>query len=228
MRTGEDFYGQSHFAITNPPSRLLSQNGIPKLRRISKDRLRFGGKGHEFTDVQRLLNTYQLWLDDLFPKAKFADGLALIEKVGHKKRLKIMRQEWINEDKPKPNFDGPPEDNDDGDVTMRDREINTGSVDRQDSPRPARDGAGNVQENRQTGGTEEDGLDDETLSGRPEPQPSRTDGATVPDARPEEDELDQLLAEDAMMDQPQATAPSRKEDGFEDFADDEEAMAGLW
>lgn len=27
--------------------RLLSQNGIPKLRRISKDRLRFRGKGHE-------------------------------------------------------------------------------------------------------------------------------------------------------------------------------------
>ena len=27
--------------------RLLSQNGIPKLKRISKERLRFRGKGHE-------------------------------------------------------------------------------------------------------------------------------------------------------------------------------------
>ena len=26
---------------------LLSQNGIPKLRRVAKDRLKFKGKGHE-------------------------------------------------------------------------------------------------------------------------------------------------------------------------------------
>jgi len=52
--------------------------------------------------MARLLNTYQLWLDDLFPKAKFADGLALIEKQGHKKRMQMMRKEWIDESKPKP------------------------------------------------------------------------------------------------------------------------------
>ena len=32
--------------------RLLSQAGIPKLRRISKERLRFKGKGHEVRRVQ--------------------------------------------------------------------------------------------------------------------------------------------------------------------------------
>ena len=107
--------------------RLLSANGIPKLRRITKDRLKFKGKGHEvlsvtqfhsllpfldfsichtltcfiqFSDVARLLNLYQLWLDDLFPKAKFADGLALIEKAGHSKRMQTMRREWIDEGKP--------------------------------------------------------------------------------------------------------------------------------
>lgn len=52
--------------------------------------------------MARLLNTYQLWLDDLFPKAKFADGLTMIEKVGHKKQLQLMRREWINEGKPRP------------------------------------------------------------------------------------------------------------------------------
>ncbi|KAI9757303.1 MAG: hypothetical protein M4579_003514 [Chaenotheca gracillima] len=85
--------------------RLLSQAGIPKLRRISKERLKFKGKGHEFSDISRLLSFYQLWLDDLFPKAKFADALAIIEKLGHSRRLQVMRREWMEEDKPKPASD---------------------------------------------------------------------------------------------------------------------------
>ena len=44
---------------------------------------------------------YQLWLDDLYPRAKFADGLAMIEKLGHSKRMQTMRKEWINGGKPK-------------------------------------------------------------------------------------------------------------------------------
>ncbi|CRG91491.1 Chromosome segregation in meiosis protein 3 [Talaromyces islandicus] len=80
-------------------SRLLSQNGIPKLRKNAKTKLKFKGKGHEFSDLSRLLNFYQLWLDDLYPRAKFADGLAMIEKLGHTKRVQIMRKEWIDEDK---------------------------------------------------------------------------------------------------------------------------------
>ncbi|RHZ52735.1 Chromosome segregation in meiosis protein 3 [Aspergillus thermomutatus] len=82
-------------------SRLLSQPGIPKLRRTAKNKLRFKGKGHEFSDAARLLNFYQLWLDDLFPRAKFADGLAIIERLGHSKRLQTMRKEWIDEEKPR-------------------------------------------------------------------------------------------------------------------------------
>lgn len=44
---------------------------------------------------------YQLWLDDLYPKAKFRDALTLVEKAGHKKRLAMARAEWLNEHKPK-------------------------------------------------------------------------------------------------------------------------------
>ena len=44
---------------------------------------------------------YQLWLDDLYPRAKFADGLAIIEKLGHSKRLQVKRKEWIDEGKSK-------------------------------------------------------------------------------------------------------------------------------
>ncbi|KAJ5929697.1 hypothetical protein N7454_006647 [Penicillium verhagenii] len=101
-------------------ARLLSQPGIPKLRRAAKSKLRFKGKGHEvgrylsrehareltggidqFSDATRLLNFYQLWLDDLYPRAKFSDGLAMIEKLGHTKRIQTMRREWIDEEKRK-------------------------------------------------------------------------------------------------------------------------------
>ena len=85
--------------------RLLSNAGIPKLRNLSRSgkvakRLHLKGKGHEFSDVAKLLNYYQLWLDDLFPRAKFADGLVIIEKVGHSKRMAINRKQWIDEGKP--------------------------------------------------------------------------------------------------------------------------------
>ncbi|KAL4939551.1 replication fork protection component Swi3-domain-containing protein [Aspergillus oleicola] len=82
-------------------NRLLTQAGIPKLRRSARKNLKFKGKGHEFSDLARLLNFYQLWLDDLFPRAKFADGLAMIERLGHSKRLQTMRRAWIEEEKPK-------------------------------------------------------------------------------------------------------------------------------
>ncbi|KAF2033659.1 chromosome segregation in meiosis protein 3 [Setomelanomma holmii] len=81
--------------------RLLSDPGIPRLRNISKERLRFKGKGHEYGDIARMLNMYQLWLDDLYPRAKFADALAIIEKVGHTKRMQMMRKDWIDEGKPR-------------------------------------------------------------------------------------------------------------------------------
>ena len=55
--------------------------------------------------MARLLNAFQLWLDDLYPRAKFVDGLAIIEKLGHTKRMQTMRREWINERKSQQNWD---------------------------------------------------------------------------------------------------------------------------
>lgn len=49
--------------------------------------------------MAHLLNTYQLWLDALYPRAKFADGLAIIEKLGHTKKMQLLRRDWINESK---------------------------------------------------------------------------------------------------------------------------------
>ncbi|KAI0172905.1 Swi3-domain-containing protein [Hypoxylon sp. FL1284] len=80
--------------------RLLSEKGIPRLRRKAGD-LKFKGKGHEFSDAARLLSFYQLWFDDLFPKAKFLDAAAMAEKAGHKKYMRMKRMEWIEEGKPR-------------------------------------------------------------------------------------------------------------------------------
>ena len=55
----------------------------------------------QYSDAARLLAFYQLWLDDLFPKARFLDALAMVEKAGHKRQLQTMRMEWINEGRPK-------------------------------------------------------------------------------------------------------------------------------
>ncbi|KAI1733489.1 replication fork protection component Swi3-domain-containing protein [Xylaria scruposa] len=81
-------------------TRLLSENGIPKLRSKAKN-LKFKGKGHEFSDTARLLSFYQLWLDDLFPKAKFLDALSMVEKAGHKNQIRLKRIQWIDEGKPR-------------------------------------------------------------------------------------------------------------------------------
>lgn len=82
-------------------TRLLSEKGIPRLRRKASE-LKFKGKGHEFSDAARLLTFYQSWFDNLFPKAKFLDAAAMAEKAGHKKYMRMKRMEWIDEGKPKP------------------------------------------------------------------------------------------------------------------------------
>ncbi|KAK4161214.1 putative chromosome segregation in meiosis protein 3 [Cladorrhinum sp. PSN259] len=82
-------------------ARLLSEKGIPKLRKTAQTRLKFKGKGHEFSDAARLLSFYQEWLDDLFPKAAFLDALAMVEKAGHKTTMRNARLKWIDEGKPK-------------------------------------------------------------------------------------------------------------------------------
>ncbi|PSR94006.1 replication fork protection component Swi3-domain-containing protein [Coniella lustricola] len=80
--------------------RLVSQKGIPGLRKRAKD-LKLKGKGHEWRDAARILSFYQEWLDDLFPKAKFLDALAMVEKIGHTRPLHELRTNLINENKPK-------------------------------------------------------------------------------------------------------------------------------
>ncbi|KKA28937.1 hypothetical protein TD95_004432 [Thielaviopsis punctulata] len=75
---------------------LLSAKGIPKLKSRAK-KLKFRGKGHEWSDAFDLLSLYRLWLDDLYPKARFVDALAMVEKAGHKTTMIKQRTAWLDE-----------------------------------------------------------------------------------------------------------------------------------
>ncbi|KAF8453621.1 replication fork protection component Swi3-domain-containing protein [Terfezia claveryi] len=83
--------------------RLLSPQGLPKLRRTAPEQLgkKLKGKGHEYRDAARILAFYQLWADDLYRKATFKDTISIIEKLGHTKRVQIARNQYLDDYLPK-------------------------------------------------------------------------------------------------------------------------------
>jgi replication fork protection complex subunit Csm3/Swi3 len=152
-----------------------------------------------------MLNMYQLWLDDLYPRAKFADALAITEKVGHTKRMQIMRKEWIDEGKPRR-------------TSERDDEA-------ADHVRPGEAPAEQTPESME--GVEQGGTTVEPESGRE--APADDDNSGMPDGDPDDDELDALLAESARPNSSSSkTLPSRTANADHDpFADEMEAMADM-
>ena len=185
--------------IPNPKldeQRLLSEPGIPKLRALARSgkiakKLDFKGKGHEFSDVAKLLNYYQLWLDDLFPRAKFADGLTMVEKVGHSKRMALMRKEWIDEGKP-----GYARDK----ALRKEQEEHEKSGDGEDVATKAVEG--NIE-----------GADDMFFAD------SNQGKEQVNENQPEDDDLDALLAEQAARTSPQKSAKNVVDSEGEDDLD---------
>jgi replication fork protection complex subunit Csm3/Swi3 len=149
-----------------------------------------------------MLNMYQLWLDDLYPRAKFADALAMVEKVGHTKRMQIMRKDWIDEGKPRRTTE---RDDEDGDDTVPDA--------------PSAEQVAQGSEGVAWDGTSEQ---PEVAQGQ-----EQISSGSVGD--PNEDELDALLAEGAQQTaSAPKTLPVRTAATDEDpFADDMEAMADL-
>lgn len=229
-------------------TRLLSNNGIPKLRKLTRSKLKFRGKGHEYTDMTILLNMYQLWLDDLYPKAKFKDGLIMVEKVGHSKRMQITRKAWLDSTKPNRRDDSP-ERNEDVQMSggLGNVEGGEGGTGRADKPDDEL--IGDTAQPVGTRSTSEDGgpgdapEDDEldallnengvsatsTVTTR---QPPRAPFEEESDA--EDDELDALLAEERVVSagdhDTRSAAPSKaaSEPHVNDnFDDDEEAMASM-
>ncbi|KAF2016266.1 Swi3-domain-containing protein [Aaosphaeria arxii CBS 175.79] len=205
---------------------LLSDAGISKLRRISKDRLRLKGKGHEYGDIARMLNMYQLWLDDLYPRAKFADGLVMIEKLGHSKRTQYMRKEWINEGKPGYNAASDAEETVEQSVDNTVEQNNQQSANAETAPNAeAMEGVlhGDAAQNLRTSSN----LDERPSHNMPQPTENLGD---YPD---DDDDLDALLAESEMTHNPipKRTVSAGPPPEDDPFADDMEAMAeleGMW
>ncbi|KZL83692.1 chromosome segregation in meiosis protein 3 [Colletotrichum incanum] len=202
-------------------ARLLSENGIPKLRKRAAN-LKFKGKGHEFSDAARLLSFYQLWLDDLFPKAKFLDALAMVEKAGHKKQIALKRMDWINEGKPRP-WEA------DENKKEESPEPMVHKTDLTSFASPETTGTGPQRPRTPEGG---DVPDEDDIYGATPLAPVRSQGqerARWPTEEPEDDDLDALMVEaDAVT---WAHAQPRQKHAAEEFADEEAAMAemdGLW
>ncbi|KAI9891063.1 MAG: chromosome segregation in meiosis- protein [Vezdaea aestivalis] len=183
---------------------LCSQKGLPELQTRVKDRLKFKGKGHEFSDAQRLLVLYQLWLDDLYPKATFKDALRMVEKLGHTRSMQMKRRAWLDKTRVKLVDDY-------GDSNEKNAVLE-GSVDGEvDGPNPV---PRSIPIRLQTPPTIEDDTDlyDATpLAKRHRPilpQHDDANGLFLSDGDdddtdsnkgiPDDDELDALLAEDGM------------------------------
>ncbi|QIW95140.1 hypothetical protein AMS68_000658 [Peltaster fructicola] len=204
--------------------RLLSESGIPELRRRATKRIKLRGKGNEFEDIGGLLQMYQMWLDDLYPKAKFRDGLAMIEKVGHTKRLNVMRRAWITSTRPgqaaKPDED--PEYNSADPEVEIDAEI----FPKNSEAAPDADSA-EVES--------EDDLDallaQESATNKP--RSTRTNAHPFGEDESDQDDLDALLEAEASAaaDKQLKTADQQQQSDAQDkYADEEEAMheMGIW
>ncbi|KKY17573.1 putative replication fork protection component [Phaeomoniella chlamydospora] len=194
-------------------ARLLSQAGLPKLKASFRSKLapKLKGKGHEFSDAAKLLQFYQLWLDALYPRAKFADGLAMIEKVGHSKRMQVMRKAWIDEGKRKT---GDYMDDDDYRPSQpRAADAATGSTTNPEGPAAGKATGDSIFGNRQT---EDDSFFIPEMNSRSENEP---DG-------PPEDELDAILAEQEST-QPNISKPSVRQPANDDSEGEDDLDALL-
>lgn len=159
----------------------------------------------------------------------------MIEKLGHKKRLQVMRKAWIDEDRPKPAAEEEDEDFVAGDADRNgtEKELN-GDATMDDAEQEA--GGSRIEDK---GESQEIGQlrsssplmlddDDEELYAEVEVQEPTTKAAEAQE--PDEDELDALLAEEGMTEPPKLVqnVVQRAPEERDDFADEEEAMMDMW
>ena len=192
----------------------------------------------QFSDMNRLLSHYQLWLDNLYTRAKFADGISIIEKLGHSKRLQVMRREWINEGKPTEQQES------DQDGRKYPSKEN-GAEMPTNTPSTTTDGLGIPSLAPAQSNGNEDGFVNFASLGDDRPEP--VEGvfvnddlfiSDIGDDEPPEDDLDALLAEDSRQkgrgesvkrsrDNGRSTLESSQTDRRESFDDEMDAMLGL-
>lgn len=157
---------------------------------------------------------YQLWLDDLYPRAKFADALVMVEKVGHTKRMQIMRKDWIDEGKPRLTRER--DDSDDNGGCGVDE-----SLPAEARPGGNTDAMEGVEDSIASNVSSRAGGEQQALARSPsEPIPALQDN-------PDEDELDALLAESASATSILPPPPRAIHVEEDPFADEMDAMADM-
>ncbi|CAK9782671.1 Swi3-domain-containing protein [Cutaneotrichosporon oleaginosum] len=68
------------------PDRLLGPKGFPALVAAAR-KFKVKGKGHETSDLERLMDTYQVWAHGMFPKGEFGYTIGRIEAVCRKNQM---------------------------------------------------------------------------------------------------------------------------------------------
>ncbi|KAJ3850417.1 replication fork protection component Swi3-domain-containing protein [Lentinula lateritia] len=101
-------------------ARLVGPTGFPQLIEDTKH-FRIKGKGHEATDLNRLLQIYQYWTHRMYPKSQFKDTVDRVEKLCHSKlmhnKLSMWRDEAHGKAHPNTEDEGTEENADDGPTT---------------------------------------------------------------------------------------------------------------
>ncbi|KAF9265431.1 Swi3-domain-containing protein [Marasmius fiardii PR-910] len=77
-------------------ARLLGPTGFPQLINDTKN-FRVKGKGHEATDLNRLLQVYQFWAHRMYPKSQFNDTVERVEKLCRSRRMNVKLSVWRDE-----------------------------------------------------------------------------------------------------------------------------------
>ena len=156
----------------------------------------------------------------------------MIEKLGHSKRMKTMRKEWINEGKPKGTLE-------DISISTMKESMNAPSTSKPDEAPKSKDPTAQLQ-TPSADATNDDDLYSATprIPSSARWQPAPGDSLFISDDEsgdhPPDDDLDLLLAEDSMKDLSARPVASDHHDGRtksvrreDNFDDEMEAMAGM-
>ncbi|KAI8886716.1 Swi3-domain-containing protein [Backusella circina FSU 941] len=79
---------------------LLGTKGLSRIR-YEAPFIQFKGRGHAADDLKRLMQFYQRWAHNLYPRLRFQDFASRVVKVTPKKRCKVSLTEWQREYKEK-------------------------------------------------------------------------------------------------------------------------------
>ncbi|ORX82184.1 Swi3-domain-containing protein [Anaeromyces robustus] len=114
---------------------LLSENGLIKLQTLLSKTSFKRGKGHEKENLSRLINVYQLWGHNLYPRLTFKSIIERTEKLCSEKRLRIAYSTWKEANRYKRKYEtneynesGIIRNNDESSNTNTDNDINTNTT----------------------------------------------------------------------------------------------------